>query len=174
MIQYNLNSLQQNVRECSWRLCSLACCRIRRVARTQWVMPVFQAAVHGASPATKVATAAAIFTLDRYRRRPSVDLAVRSFYCLTYICWPTSANFRPKTRHITLTPQPHYKQPDHTTFQNVVWSHITKKLCRVVVVSVWCAWSLEVGVLLGFQSTNCFRCSAIHRWRAHSVGVFQS
>ena len=85
MIQYNLNSLQQNVRECSWRLCSLACCRIRRVARTQWVMPVFQAAVHGASPATKVATAAAIFTLDRYRRRPSVDLAVRCFYCLTYV-----------------------------------------------------------------------------------------
>ena len=53
--------------------------------------------------------------------------------------WPTSANLRTKTRHTTLTPQPHYKQPHHTTFQNVVRCRITQK-CGVVVVLVWCAW----------------------------------
>ena len=63
----------------------MACCRVGSVARTEWVMPMFQAAVHGASPATKVATAGAIISLDRVRRRPSVDLAVRCFCCLTYV-----------------------------------------------------------------------------------------
>jgi len=46
-------------------------------------MPVFQAAVHQATTATQVATAAAVFPLDR--SRPSVDLAVCCCYCLTYV-----------------------------------------------------------------------------------------
>jgi len=129
------------VRDCSWQLCSLACCRVRRVARSQWVMSVFQAAVHEASPATEVATAAAILPLGRDRRRPSVDLAVCCFYCLTYIRGPQVPTFvqRPGTLYTTLTPQPHYEQPHHTTFQNVVRCRITQ---------VWCGCGVGVVCLV--------------------------
>jgi len=53
--------------------------------------------------------------------------------------WPTSANLRTKTRHTTLTPQPHYEQPHHTTFQNVVRCRITQ---------VWCGCGVGVVCLV--------------------------
>ena len=86
------------------------------------------------------------------------------------VWWPTVANLRPKTMHITPTPQPH-----HTTFQRVVRCHHEKSSA----VWLWCGvpglWT-KVGTRLKIRrfqlSANCRQLAVPqHRCKRSSSGI---